>query len=111
MENPFEVISKRLSNIESLLLDIKAAPKTEADKPDRIFLDDVIELTGLSAPAIYKESSQHKLGMPCSRFGNRLVFSRKEITAWMKENTIRKRSVDDQAAQDLQAVAKRKTAS
>jgi predicted DNA-binding transcriptional regulator AlpA len=111
MDNPFETISRRLSNIENLLLAIKHAPKSEAEKPDRIFLKDVIEITGLKAPAIYKETSKHNRAMPCARFGSRLVFSRKEILAWMQENTIKKRSVADKAAEELQAAARKKTAS
>lgn len=108
MENPFETLSRRLSNIENLLLDIKHAPKTEEEKPDRIYLKEVCELTGLKPPAVYKETSRHTNGMPCYRFGSRLVFSRKEILTWLHDQTVKKRSSTEIAVETLQASAKRK---
>lgn len=110
MDNPFELISRRLGNIENLLLDIKHQPRSEAELPDRIDIKEVSKITGWKYPAIYKETSKHTNGMPCSRFGGRLVFSRKDILRWMAEKTIPKKSVSKLAAEQLQVVAKRKTA-
>jgi len=106
MNNPFEVIDARLSNIESLLLDIKHNPKPP-ELPDRMSLDDICNEFGFTKPFIYKETSvQGTKNMPCKRFGNRLVFSRKEIMQWMTERTVKKQLPI--VTKQLQASAKKK---
>lgn len=106
MENPFEQITNRLTAIESLLLDIKHAPK---DPPDRMTIDDLVSEFGFSKPFVYKETSIHGTkNMPCRRFGNRLIFSRKEIVAWLASRTIRKQSPDEVASEKLQQAALKK---
>lgn len=107
MNNPFEIIDARLANIESLLLDIKHNPKPP-ELPDRMDLDELCKYFGLSKPFVYKETSTGAKGMPCERFGNRLVFSRKKIKAWMAERTISKQSPAEIATKGLQAAAKKK---
>lgn len=84
MNNPFESIDKRLSNIEALLLDIKH-PEPRPEPSDRIGLAEACTITGLSKPAIYKLTSLKQL--PHMKFGRRLVFSRRALNAWVEENT------------------------
>jgi hypothetical protein len=108
MNNPFETIDARLSNIESLLLDIKHHPKPP-ELPDRMTLDEVCVDFNLTKPFVYKETSVHGTkGMPCKRFGSRLVFSRKEILQWMAEQTISKTSPGEIVNKQLQKSAKKK---
>lgn len=105
MNNPFDVIEARLSNIENLLLDIKHNPKMP-ELPDRMSLEDICNDFQFTKPFIYKETSHGT--MPCSRFGNRLVFSRKEVIQWMTSRTVRKQSPTEIAAKHLQRAAKKK---
>ena len=89
MNNPFEILDARLSNIENLLLDIKHAPKetptqSEYDRIDKI--DEACKITGFSKSKIYKLTSQKEI--PFKLRGNRLVFSRKELLAWLESKTI-----------------------
>lgn len=108
MSNPFEIIDARLSNIESLLLDIKHNPKPP-ELPDRMTLDDICVEFGFTKPFVYKETSvQGTKNMPCKRFGSRLIFSRKEIMEWMTDRTIRKESPTEITGKQLQLSAKKK---
>lgn len=56
-------------------------------KPDRIDnVDEVAEITGLSKSKIYKDCAAGLI--PCAHYGpRRLVFSRRELEAWMAERT------------------------
>ena len=85
MNNPFEIIDQRLSNIENLLLDIKHPQRPPAPS-DRCKLSDACEITGLSKAAIYKLTSEKKL--PHSKFGSRLIFSRRQLSAWVEQHTV-----------------------
>jgi hypothetical protein len=107
MNNPFDVIDARLTNIESLLLDIKHNPKPP-ELPDRMDVEDLCKEFHFSKAFIYKETSSGAKGMPCERFGNRLIFSRKKILQWMKEKTIQKHSPAELAAKSLQKSANKK---
>jgi excisionase family DNA binding protein len=56
--------------------------------PDRCTLDDALELTGLSKSKLYKLTSSKEI--PHKRFGNRLIFSRKVLVAWIESQTLDK---------------------
>lgn len=62
-------------------------PEPPATKPDRIDnVDEVAEITGLSKSKIYKDCAAGLI--PCAHYGpRRLVFSRRELEAWMNERT------------------------
>ena len=53
---------------------------------DRIGLKEAMDITGYLKSSIYKRSMTGAI--PCQKFGKRLVFSRKELTAWMESQTI-----------------------
>lgn len=86
MTNPFELIEARLSNIETLLLDIKhvtnnqTARQPESDK--LLTIHQAAELVSLSVPTIYTLVS--KAQIPVSKRGKRLYFSKQELTNWIK---------------------------
>ncbi len=52
MNNPFEIIEQRLSNIENLLLDIKYKP-TEEDKAENLTVKEAAELLKVSEQSIH----------------------------------------------------------
>ena len=107
MNNPFETIDARLSNIENLLLDLKHAPKPTEDLPDRITIDEVCKITGLRKPTIYKMTSTGEI--PCFRIGQgRLVFSRSELKKWMDTRIVRKQSLEEITTKHLQTAAIKK---
>ena len=103
MNNPFETIDARLSNIENLLLDIKHKPKAPEALSDKIYIGEVCEITGRRLSWIYKHSM---LGtIPCQKFGKQLIFSRKEIEAWLNSQTVRKQTTAQKETKHLQSEA------
>ena len=52
---------------------------------DRCGLKEAAEITGFSQGTIYKMTSAGKL--PHTKFGNKLVFSRRLLADWMEKNT------------------------
>lgn len=84
MINPFETLDARLANIEKLLLDIKH-PERPPEPSDRIGIKEVCNITGLSKAAIYKYT--HLKQLPHVKFARRLVFSRRQVEAWIEEQT------------------------
>jgi excisionase family DNA binding protein len=81
----YEIIDKRLSNIENILLDLKH-PERPPEPTDRCQLKDACEITGLSKAAIYKLT--HEKGIPHAKFGSRLIFSRRSLIAWVNDHTV-----------------------
>jgi hypothetical protein len=55
---------------------------------DRVFIEDAINITGLEKKTIYKMSCLGQI--PCKKYGRKLVFSRKELSAWIDARTIKK---------------------
>lgn len=98
MNNPFEVIDSRLSNIESLLLDIKHKPeqvKTDTQENDLLTVPELAEVLTLSIPTIYAMTSTNRI--PFFKRGKKVYFSRIEIDAWVKSG--RRKTVDEIAAE------------
>jgi excisionase family DNA binding protein len=105
MTNPFEVLDERLSNIESLLLDIKH-PQRPPEPSDRCQLKDACEITGLSKAAIYKMT--HEKTLPHAKFGSRLIFSRRSLIAWVDSHTVSPTAKEDEIKAKLIASAEKK---
>jgi excisionase family DNA binding protein len=76
-----------------------------APPPDRISFDEACEIAGLSRSLMYKKSMDGSI--PKLKYGNRLVFSRKEIESWMELRTIRTQSLEETATKQLQKVARK----
>lgn len=83
MNNPFEIIDARLSNIETLLLDIKHTPREQSEKKDTGGIEVATDETGLTSHSIYRLVSERKI--PHSKKGGRLYFSRKALQKWIEE--------------------------
>jgi excisionase family DNA binding protein len=85
MNNPFEVIEARLSNIETLLLDLKHQPKSvnastqSNDKP--LSIGEAADFLNLSIPTLYSKVSRGEL--PVMKRGKRLYFSLPELKEYL----------------------------
>ncbi len=110
MDNPFLQIAERLSNIESLLLDIKHRPTNPAPAApaDEVLnLKQAAELLDLKPETVYQLVHERKI--PFSKpNGRRLYFSRAELTAWVKDG--RKRTATEIAAEASQHVTRKRPA-
>lgn len=86
MNNPFEVIEERLSNIENLILDLKNHPQQVEPKEETeqlLTVDELADFLHLSRPTIYSNYSKGLLPGGCKQ-GKRLYFDKKIIISWIK---------------------------
>jgi len=86
MNNPFDLIDARLSNIETLLLDIKHGPIKQNTQPEAdqlLTIQQASEHVRLTVPTLY--GYVHRSEIPVCKRGNRLYFSKQELTAWIKK--------------------------
>ena len=80
MNNPFEEISTRLANIETLLLEIKYEPIKHAESQEPQYLHSLKELAeflGCSTVTAYKLKSSGRI--PFKQFGRKLIFNSDEV--------------------------------
>lgn len=102
-------ISIPINELQTVIIDcvnacLRNNKQTPPAKPDRCTLDEAVEITGLSKSKLYKLTSSN--GIAFKRYGNRLIFSRKELLEWVEEQTVEKSS--DDATSLLAASARRK---
>lgn len=86
MNNPFEIIDARLSNIESLILELKLQPKQTPpfEDPDQLLsVQEAAQFLSLAVPTIY--NMVHKGELPVMKRSKRLYFSRTELMAYLKQ--------------------------
>jgi excisionase family DNA binding protein len=90
IDNPFAILERRLNRLEFLLLELKKATAQPPKQPlaDRCTLPEALEITALSKSKLYKLTSTNEI--PHKRFGNRLIFSRRELLDWIESNTMDK---------------------
>jgi hypothetical protein len=92
MHNPFQEIEERLSNIESLLLDIKhKSNMKESIERDRFNFNEALDFLKkqgypISKSKLYKLTASNEI--PHSVFNNHLVFTRKELLGWVSTQTV-----------------------
>ena len=102
MNNPFETIDSRLSNIENLLLDIKHHPqkeKEQLEQPDQFLtIVQAAELLNLKVPTIYSKCQRREI--PYSKRGGPLYFSQKELNQYLQEG---KRKSQDELNAEAEA--------
>lgn len=94
MSNPFEVIDTRLSNIESLLLDIKHNSKSESKRLNQYF--DINELCNYLPDKPVKATVYgwvHAGIIPHSKGTKKLQFLKSDIDEWLKAG--RKKTVSE----------------
>jgi excisionase family DNA binding protein len=86
MNNPFETIDARLSNIETLLLEIKQTPKDtakEADTDELLTVQDAAKFLSLSVPTVYGLIS--KGDIPVMKRSKRCYFLRADLIEYLKQ--------------------------
>lgn len=83
MQNPFDIINARLSNLEALTLEALQHMRG-ADKaaPEIGGIELAQEITRLSKARIYALVSAREI--PHSKRGNRLFFNRADLLAWVQ---------------------------
>lgn len=88
MENPFELIMRRLNTIESLLrnLNVSVPDKQFVPVTEVFNLSQAAEYVSLSKSAIYKKTSERNI--PHFKKGKKLYFKRIELDVWLTENKI-----------------------
>lgn len=82
MINPFEIIAQRLSNIESLLLDIKHKP-IEENNSENLSVKEASELLKVSEQSIHNYIK--KGFIPAQKVGRILLIKRYDIEQSLKE--------------------------
>jgi predicted DNA-binding transcriptional regulator AlpA len=88
------------------LLEKQQAPQT--NESDRITdLNEVTKITGYGKSKIYKLTSTQ--GIPHRIIGNRLVFSRSELLAWLETNTVNRQSKSKSVLSSIALSAAKKT--
>ena len=86
MNNPFEIIDARLSNIENLLLDLKHSPKERSNQPESdelLTVQDTAKFLSLSVPTVY--GLIHKGELPVMKRSKRCYFSKVELINYLKQ--------------------------
>ena len=73
---------------------------------DRCDLSEAIKLTRLSKSQLYKLTCSNKI--PFQKFGKRLVFSRKQLHAWIGDHTVSVYPHDDDITKRLVSSARKK---
>ena len=81
MHNPFETLSSRLSNLETLALQILDKLGSDNTPAQVGGIELAQEVTRLSKPRLYALVSAR--GIPHSKRGNKLYFDRAELLAWV----------------------------
>ncbi len=82
MNNPFEVIENRLSNIETLLLDIKHKP-IEEEKPENCTVKETAKLLKVSKQSVHNYI--RKGFLPAQKVGRILLIKRSDIDKALQE--------------------------
>ena len=82
MNNPFETINARLSNLEALTLEaLSCLRNTATAAPEVGGIELAQQVTRLSKPRLYALVSAR--GIPHSKRGNKLYFTRADLLAWV----------------------------
>lgn len=78
MNNPFEFIDARLSNIETLLLDIKHKPQTLQENPDQLLTRaEACDLLKIEQTTLYHWTRKGKI--QCYGIANRRYYKKAEL--------------------------------
>lgn len=87
MNNPFETIDARLSNIENLLLDLKHTPRNTDNhyEPDLIGIKETSLLLGLTVPTLYTKVHHRTIPFRKVKGMKKLFFSRRELLDWVQD--------------------------
>ncbi len=82
MQNPFEILEKRLSNIENLLLDIKHKPEPE-QKLENLTVKEAAPLLKVSEQSVIKYIKNGLI--PATKPGRSFLIKRADLEAALTE--------------------------
>jgi excisionase family DNA binding protein len=82
MNNPFETINERLSNIESLLIDIKHKPREE-EKSENLTVKETAEVLKVSTQSVHNYIK--KGFIPAKKTGRILLIKRADLNNSLQE--------------------------
>lgn len=86
MNNPFEKIDIRLSNIENLLLDLKhQSLKPESGQQDLVPIEEAMKITNMARQTLYGKVYDRKIPFVKREGTRKLFFSRKALLEWLQE--------------------------
>jgi len=107
MQNPFETFDDRLSNIESLLLDLKhkTPEPSQPEAPEFLNTDEASKFIKLAKQTLYGLVHQQKV--PYYKKGKILIFKRAELIEWVEQGR-NKTAVEIDAEADQFLAKKRK---
>ena len=98
------------NSVKKALADIPQSEPIEIS--DRLDADGACEVLGRTRSWLFKKTMAKNRTdenpLPVSRFGSRLVFSRKELEAWMESQTIPAENPGDVMSDRLAETAKRR---
>jgi excisionase family DNA binding protein len=95
MENPFEIILKKLNSIEKAIE--KLNTKSNSDD-DFMNTEQVASFVGLSKATIYGLTHQHKI--PFFKVGKRLYFKKSEVVNWITSTKVKTKQGVNQLADE-----------
>ena len=76
MTNPFELLNERLSNIETLLLEIKHKPE-ENEKPENLTVKETAEVLKVSEQSVHNYIKKGLI--PAQKLGRVLLIKREDL--------------------------------
>ena len=100
-----EIIRAIVETTVSLTLQKYRPPVPLSSVSDTIEIEEVCRITGRKKSWVYAQTSQGD--MPHKRRGKFLVFSRKEIMAWLDDNTVSKVSAEARVIEEATRKAAR----
>ena len=107
MNNPFDLIDARLANIETLLLDLKHAPKETSEPTDRFFnLQEVCDYLPDRPAKATVYGWVHSGLIPNHKSGKKLRFLKSDIDSWLKSG--RRKTNIEMAADASQYLTKKR---
>ena len=88
MENPFDILNKRIDRLESMLASIekmlcRVSSESSKENDDLGDITFASKVTGLAIPTIYSKSSKGEI--PCIKQGKKLYFSKNDLLSWIKK--------------------------
>ncbi len=96
------------SLFREMINEIRELPPVQ-EPPDRVGIEGAMEETGLEKASLYQKTKPTCADpIPHQKFGKRLIFSRKQLRAWMEKNTVTRVSYDKLAADQLQKESRKR---
>ena len=109
MQNPFEVLNARLTNIEALLAELAAAEQQPRNNPKAnklLSIDEASEFLSLAKPTLYRLTSTRAIPFLKPAGSKKLYFKLADLEAWA--NAGRKKTVSEISADASKSLKIRK---